>query len=483
MSGPFEKHMEDDYIDYYYERNIPALLSREGPKAACADINGDALVDIYIGGTKGHPGQLYLQQANGFIKKEEKVFQQFRDMEDEAVLFFDSDKDGDMDLFVGPGGNSHPSYSREMQNRLLKNDGKGNFTLDAAAFPNNGMNTGVATAYDFDGDGDMDLFVGGRSTPRNYGVTPNSFIYVNNGNGHFTDMAKTKNSDIAHIGMVTGAVWADVTGDSKKELIIAGEWMAPRIFSFNGDHFIELKTALSNLFGWWQTVQATDVNGDGKADLVLGNVGENFYLHPDPQNPVKLWINDFNNNGSEDKILTRTVDKRDVPVFLKNEMQEEIPSIKKDNLKHKDYAKRSIQELFPADQLNKSTVQSFNYPGSCVAINDGKGNFTVQKLPYQVQLSIVNAILCTDLNKDGFTDLVLGGNRSGYPPQFGKLDASYGDVLINDGKGGFTWMPSLQTGLLVEGEVRDIVQLPAKGRNYLLFCRNDDYPVLYSTKN
>jgi hypothetical protein len=483
LSGSFEKHVEDDYIDYYYERNIPALLSREGPKAACADVNGDGLEDIYIGGTKGHPGQLYLQHANGFEKKEEKLFQQFRDMEDDAVLFFDCDKDGDKDLFVGPGGNSNPPYSREMQNRLLKNDGKGNFTLDAAAFPNNGMNTGVATAHDFDGDGDLDLFVGGRSTPRNYGVTPASFIYVNDGAGHFTDMAKTKNSDIAHIGMVTGAVWADITGDNKKELIIAGEWMAPRVFSFNGDRFTEIKTAFNNLYGWWQTVQATDINGDGKTDLVLGNVGENFYLHPDQQNPVKLWINDFNNNGSEDKILTRTVNKRDVPVFLKNEMQEEIPSIKKGNLKHKDYAKKSIQELFTQDLLNKSTVQQFNYTGSCVAINDGKGNFIVQKLPYQAQLSIVNAILCTDINKDGFTDLVLGGNRSGYPPQFGKLDASYGDVLINDGKGGFTWKPSLQTGLFVDGEVRDIALLPGKDRNYWLFLRNDNFPVLYSTKN
>lgn len=479
----FEKHTEDDYVDFYYERNIPEILSREGPKVATADVNGDGLPDLYIGGTKDHPGQLYLQQkSGGFIKKDVPVFLQFKDFEDEAVLFFDCDNDGDADLFVGPGGNDSPPYSREMQSRLLKNDGKGNFTLDAAAFPNNGMNTGVAVACDFDHDGDFDLFVGGRSTPRNYGVAPTSSIYLNNGNGHFTDLAKTKNPDIASIGMVTGAVWADVVGDANKELIITGEWMAPRIFSYNGDHFTEVKSNLGQLYGWWQTVVAADINHDGKTDLVLGNVGDNFYLHPDAANPVKLWISDFNSNGSEDKILTRTVDKRDMPVFLKREMQDEIPSIKKENLQHKDYAKKSIQELFAKELLEKSSVKQFNYSRSIVAINNGNGRFTIQPLPYQAQLSLVNAILCTDINNDGFTDLLLGGNRSGFQPQFGKLDASYGDVLINNGKGQFTWLPSKQTGLLVNGEVRDITLITGTGVNYILFARNDDYPVLYSIK-
>ncbi|HUP12883.1 MAG TPA: VCBS repeat-containing protein, partial [Niastella sp.] len=341
-AAAFEKHEEDDYVDFYYERNIPEILSREGPKVATADVNRDGFTDMYIGGTKGHPGQLYLQQkSGGFIKKAVPVFLQFKDIEDEAVLFFDCDKDGDDDLFVGAGGNSTPPYSREMQCRLLKNDGKGNFTLDATALHTDGMNTGVAAAYDFDNDGDFDLFVGSRSTPRNYGVAPTSYLFVNNGNGQFTDMAKAKNPDIASIGMITGAVWANVAGDEAKELVITGEWMAPRIFSYKGDRFTEVKSNLGDLYGLWQTVVACDINNDGKTDLVLGNIGDNFYLRPNKENPVKLWINDFNSNGSEDKILTRTYHKRDVPVFLKKEMQEEIPVIKKENLKNKDYAKRS----------------------------------------------------------------------------------------------------------------------------------------------
>ena len=483
VTQSFDKHEEDDYVDFYYERNIPEILSREGPKVATADVNGDGLTDMYIGGTKGHVGQLYLQQkSGGFIKKAVPVFLQFKDLEDEAVLFFDCDKDGDADLFVGAGGNSNPPYSREMQCRLLKNDGKGNFSLDAAAIHTDGMNTGVAAAYDFDNDGDLDLFVGSRSTPRNYGVSPNSYLFVNNGNGQFIDMAKTKNPDIAGIGMVTGAVWANVAGDDAKELIITGEWMAPRIFSYKGDRFTEVKSNLNELYGLWQTVVATDINNDGRTDLVLGNIGDNFYLRPSKENPVKLWINDFNNNGSEDKVLTRTADKRDVPVFLKKEMQEEIPTIKKENLKNKDYAKRSIQELFSKELIDKSTIKLFNYTNSCVAINNGNGSFSVQALPYQVQLSMMSAILCTDLNKDGFTDIILGGNKSGFPPQFAKLDASYGEVLMNNGKGGFAWLPSRQTGLLVDGEVRDITLITGGGLNYILFARNNDYPVLYNIK-
>lgn len=484
VQNVFEKHKEDDYIDFYYERNIPEMLSREGPKAATGDVNNDGLADVFIGGTQEHPGQLYIQNnSGGFEKKEEKIFQQFSDFEDEAVLFFDADKDGDLDLFIGPGGNNNPPNSRQTQNRLFKNDGKGNFSLDAAAFPNNGMNIGVAAAYDFDHDGDLDLFVGGRSSPRDYGVSPSSYIFINDGKGHFTDIAKTKNPDIANIGMVTGAVWVDIAGNNNKELVITGEWMTPRIFSYNGDHFTEIKTNLSNMYGWWQTVAAADINEDGKADLVLGNIGENFYLHPDTKNPVKLWMADADGNGDVDKILTRTVDGKDKPVFLKNDLQEQLPSIKKENLKHQDYAQKSIQDLFQQEILNKAVVKKFNYPSSCVAINNGNGKFTVQKLPYRAQLSSVNAIKCLDVNNDGHPDLVTGGNMSGFLPQLEKLDASFGDVFINNGKGSFTWINAEQSGIKANGEVRDIAELKGKNKNCLLFLRNNDFPAMYRMKN
>jgi hypothetical protein len=292
-------------------------------------------------------------------------------------------------------------------------------------------------------------------------------------------MTKTLNPDIANIGMVTGAVWTDIDGDGQKDLVIIGEWMTPRIFSFKKDHFEELKTNLGDLYGWWETVSAADINGDGKPDLILGNIGENFYLRPDSTNPVKLWINDFDQNGTPDIIMTRTDNGRDVPVFLKHEMEEEIPSIKKLNLRNEDYAKKSIQDLFPSNKLQKAQVKEFNYCSSVVAINKGNGQFAIQKLPFMVQLSSVNAVQCTDVDGDGHPDIVAGGNEFGLLPQFGRLDAGFGNILLGNGKGGFTWQPENRTGLELNGQIRDIAVIPGKNDKFILFLQNDEVPVLY----
>jgi enediyne biosynthesis protein E4 len=476
----FEKHIEDDHIDFYFERNIPEMLSREGPRATTADVNGDGLTDVYIGGTKGYPGQLYLQ-TNGkkFNKSSQKIFYQFADFEDGMSLFFDADKDGDQDLFVGPAGNKEPSYSRQMQCRLLVNDGKGNFSLHETSFPQMGVNVAAAAADDIDSDGDLDLFVGGRAVSGSYGTTPQSFMFINDGTGNFKDIATAVNPDISKAGLVTGAVFADVAGDSKNELVLAGEWMAPRIFSFNGKKFDEVKSNLNSLSGWWQRILADDVDNDGKIDLILGNIGENFYLHPTAETPVKLWIADFDSNGEADKLLTRMVDGKDKPVFLKNDIQEQVPGIKKGNLKHHDFAQKSIQDLFSSESVNKAIVKEFNYCSSIIAYNKGNGQFDILKMPVRAQLSSVNAILCADLNGDGLKDIVTGGNKSGFPPQLQKLDASYGDVFINKGKYEFEWKGHNETNLHVEGEVKDIINLQTGTDHYLLFLRNDDFPEMY----
>jgi hypothetical protein len=302
---------------------------------------------------------------------------------------------------------------------------------------------------------------------------------MNDGKGKFSDAAASKNPDIAKIGMVSDAVLADINGDGKNELIVVGEWMAPRIFTFEKDRFSEIKCNLNEMLGWWQTVGAADVDNDGKVDLVLGNIGENFYLHPDAKSPVKLWMADFDGSGDVDKVLTRTVDGRDKPVFLKNDVQDQVPGIKKQNLKHHDFALKSIQELFSESAMKKAEVKEFNYCSSIVALNKGGGNFEIVKLPYRAQLSSLNAMVFADLNGDGIKDIIAGGNRSGFPPQLQKLDASFGDVYINRGKGNFEWQGSQQTHLKVEGEVKDIIQVESKGVDNLLFLRNDDYPRMF----
>jgi hypothetical protein len=482
LVASFSKHIEDDYVDFYYEHNLPAMLSREGPKAAVGDINGDGLPDLYIGGTPGHIGQVYIQTASGeYQKKPEPAFEPFSDFEDEAVLFFDADGDGDLDLFIGPGGNSNPPFSRQMQYRLFLNDGKGNFTLSADAFPVNAndANTAVAVADDFNDDGYADLFIGSRSLPREYGTPPASHLFLNDRHGHFRDVTADWAPALKTLGMVTGAVWQDIIGDSTRELIIVGDWMSPQVFTRKGDQFIRVQSSLDSLYGWWKALAVADLDGDGRKDLILGNIGDNFYLHPDAKHPVKCWINDFDRNGNKDKILTRSVDGKDVPVFLKKDMEMQLPSLKKQSLTHSAYARTPLRKLVDAGQLDSALVLQCNYTSSIVALNKGNGRFEIRPLPAMVQLSSVNAILCRDINGDGQPDLVLGGNEFGFLPQFGRLDASFGQVLLGDGKGDMTWLPPARSGLDLPGQIRDIAWLPGRKTTHLLFLRNDELPALY----
>lgn len=474
----FEKHMDDDYTDFYRERGIPQMLSHSGPKAAAADVNEDGLPDVYIGGTLTKQGQLYLQTANGlFIKKEVADFKKYLGFVDGAVLFFDCDKDGDADLLICSAGNTVPQSGRELQHRLYKNDGKGNFEISTIAFPPNKDNISIAAANDFDNDGDLDLFIGAECVTGNYGVTPKSHIYINNGSGAFTDMPAEKCSSIQNAGMVTGAVWADVDNDNKAELIIAGQWMVPQIFKYINGGFTLQKNNLEDLYGWWQTVTAADVNADGKTDLILGNVGENFYLHPDKEHPVKLFVNDFDNNGYIDKVITRTADGKDKPVFMKGELEAQMPLLKKQNLHNSVYAVKSVQELFSKEAMQGALIRIVNYASSCVAINNGNGNFTVLPLPQAAQFSSIKTILPFDINNDGKTDLITAGNEFGFQPQLGRLDADKGAVLLNNGKGTFT--VAEKSGLDINGQVRDLLLVKRLRQPGFLFLRNNELPLFY----
>lgn len=475
----FDKHKEDDYADFYYERNIPFMLSRQGPKAAAGDVNNDGLQDIFIGGSKELPSQLYIQTATGFIRKEIPDFKTYAFDDITGALFFDFDKDGDLDLFTSGGGNFASATSGSFQNQLYINDGKGNFTLKRGAFALTNTNCGAAVLLDYDEDGNSDIFATGRSVPQEYGLDAKSFLYHNDGKGNFTDVTASVAPAFQKAGMVTAAVYEDINGDGKKELMIAGEWMFPRAYSFNGKQFEEIKTGLENYSGWWQSMVATDIDKDGDIDLVLGNMGQNFYLQPDSTNPVKLWINDFDQNGTTDKIFSKTQDGKDIPVFTKREITDQLPSLKKLNLRHHDYATKTIQQLF-GNGIDKAVVKQVNYAASCIAYNDGKGHFTIKQLPDLLQLSCINTMLAKDVNNDGFPDIIAAGNNFDLLPQFCRVDASYGHVLINDKKGNFSEMKF--SGIDIPGETKDIIAVTKGKDNCLLFLLNSDFPVMYKMK-
>ena len=481
IKSNFDKHTEDDYVDFYTERNIPFMLSKQGPKSAVADVNGDGLEDIYIGGAVQQAGQLYLQTQNGFVKKEVKDFTQFKFYDVTATFFADLDQDGDMDLFTGGGGNFLPATADIYQNNIFLNDGKGNFSLKAGSLPISHTNCGTAIPIDYDGDGKLDIFIGSRSEPQNYGIAPKSFLYHNSGNGNFEDVTAQVAPFLNNLGMITSASWSDINGDNKKELIIVGEWMYPHIYGFSGGKFVEMKTGLENYAGWWQHISLADMDNDGDLDIVLGNLGENFYLKADNTHPVKVWIKDFDQNGTVDKIFSHTIHEKDVPVFLKKDITEQIPSLKKSNLKHQDFAKKSIQDLF-GKAIENAKILSVNCAFSGIAYNDGKGHFTLKPLPVELQLSSINAIAIKDINGDGWNDIVVAGNFFDLLPQFCRIDGSYGNILINNKKGNFLPNSVVQSGINVNGQVKEIAPIKLKNNQGFLFLQNNDNPILFQQR-
>ncbi|QKJ62470.1 VCBS repeat-containing protein [Flavobacterium sp. M31R6] len=478
----FLAHKENDYIDFDYEGLISKMLSQEGPSLAVADINGDGNDDVFIGGAKGMSGNIYLSKGNDTftITKQTDLIAD-ANYEDTAASFFDADNDGDLDLMVGSGGNEKADQGN-YKNRLYLNNGKGIFTKSKTSIPTTNNNVSVIASYDYDNDGDMDVFVGSRSVPGVYGIDPKQLFLENDGKGNFTNATDKKAFKLNEVGMITDAVWEDIDNDGKKDLIVVGDWMAPRIFKNTGRRLVDFKSNLANLSGFWNAVSCVDLNNDGKKDLVLGNKGTNTSYKASEKNPMRMFVNDFDNNGTIEQITTRSIDGKDMPLHLKKELAGQIPSIKKKNLSYADYSKKSFQEIFAQDVVDNSIQKTATIQQSVIAINKGNGNFQVKALPKEVQFSCVNTICVTDVNKDGIPDLVLGGNQYEFKPQFGRMDANCGSVLLGSKSSSYSWLPYNQSGFFLKGEIKHIQALKNKNKGVsILTVTNDNAPKIFKS--
>ena len=458
----FMAHKENDYIDFDYEGLIPKMISQEGPALAIADINNDGNEDVFIGGAKGSSGKIYLNKGNNnFAMTSQMALENDAQYEDTAASFFDADSDGDQDLLVGSGGNEKEDQIN-YQNRLYLNNGKGVFVKSTITLPTTNNNVSVIAPYDFDNDGDVDVFIGSRSVPGVYGITPKQLLLENQGKGNFVNSTERKAFKLNELGMITDAIWEDIDNDAKKDLILVGDWMAPVIFKNTGRRLSEFKSNLTQQNGFWNTVSCVDLNNDGKKDFVFGNKGTNTSYKCSKTNTMKLFVNDFDNNGTIEQITTQTINGKDMPIHMKGELAKQIPSIKKKNINYSEYAKKSFQELFEPDIISNSIQRIATTQESCVAINKGNGQFQIKPLPKEVQFSSVNAIATIDINQDGILDLILGGNQYEFKPQFGRLDVNMGCVLLGNKNGTYTWVPNNQSGIMIKGEVKGMKVIRSK---------------------
>ena len=476
----FLKHKENDYVDFDHEGLISKMLSQEGPSLSVADINGDGNEDVFIGGGKGQTGTIYLNKGNGnFLITDQKDLEADATFEDTAASFFDADTDGDMDLLVGSGGNEKADQAN-YKNRLYLNNGKGVFIKSKANIPTTNNNVSIIAPNDFDNDGDIDVFIGSRSVPGVYGIDPKHLLLENDGKGNFANVIDKKGFRINSFGMITDAIWEDIDNDSKKDLILVGDWTAPMIFKNTGHRLTEFKSNLTDHKGFWNAVSCVDLNNDGKKDLILGNKGTNTSYKATNANPMKLFINDFDNNGTIEQIATRSIEGKDLPVNLKQELAKQIPSIKKKNLSYEDYAKKPFQELFAKEVVDNTIQKTVNIQESVIAINKGNGKFEIKALPKEVQFSCVNTINTMDINNDGILDIILGGNQYEFKPQFSRLDANYGSVLLGNKKGDFAWLPYSQSGFFVKGEVRKLQKIKDKNNTVsIIAVVNDNTPKIF----
>jgi hypothetical protein len=475
-------HRENDFVDFDRERLTPKLLSTQGPFMAVGDVNADGLDDAFIGGAKDQAGALMIQQPDGrFVETNQMLFERDKVSEDLGAVFFDADGDGDKDLYVVSGGSEYSADAPALQDRLYLNDGKGRFSKAEGALPAETVSGSRVVAGDFDGDGDIDLFVGGRVVPWQYGIDPRSMLLRNDGHGHFSDVTEQLAPELAHVGMVTDALWTDVDHDGRLDLVVVGEWMPITIFHNSGGTLRRMSVrGLEKSNGWWNRIIAGDFTGDGRVDFVVGNLGQNSRLQASSTQPTSMVVKDFLHNGFVEQIISCYTNGVSYPLPLRDDLIKSLPYLKTRFLKYQDYAGKTVNDIFSRDELADAVVkQAYTFATSLVK-NNGDGSFTLVPLPIEAQIAPVYGVLATDFDRDGKLDLLLAGNFGGFKPEIGRMAASYGLFLRGDGKGHFTPMNESESGFLVPGEARDIERLGTRTGVSYVVTRNNDRPLVFT---
>jgi len=474
------KHTENLFTDFSRDKLIFQMLSSQGPCLCQGDINNDGLDDLFFGGAAGFRGEVYGQnKQGGFEKVDVKVFDRTKISEDVDCALFDANGDGNLDLYVASGGNEFNPYGSEMNDRLYFGHGNFDFSLVRQTLPANKFeSSSVIEPADIDGDGDIDLFVGIRLKPYFYGEPNNGYILENDGSGVFTNIATDIAPKMDNIGMITDAKWVDLDNDNDLDLVVVGEWMPISIF-INENGKFEYIDGIPFSNGWWNAVETADLNGDGFTDIIAGNHGLNSRFKASVERPLHMYVKDFDRNGTTDQIICQYEDDKLYPLPLKHDLASQMPHISRKYQYYEDYMDKQITDVFSPQELESATLLKAYNLSTSVYINNGDLTYSKIDLPMQVQFSTTYAISVDDYNGDKLPDILFGGNMYESKPEMGRYDASYGSLLLGNGKGGFRLMPVIESGLKIDGPVREIRKVSTPHGDRIVVANNNDYAQIF----